>query len=512
MSKTHNAIMILALILIGFTLPYLMYIYIPTQFDQSLVSSLRDQVNDRLGAASIALEGKGGNRLGSSSVQISPVSLDFMLGAGVWTTTAIQSWTDSDWDHYRTAGFEYEQIWTTWRLIQPAENQFDFSSVQGQIDYVRAHNPHAKFFARLQGIVPDPLVGNSLADSTPPSFTNFTSSMPTDRSTYLKQVDQYVRGLVARYAGEIDVWITPIEINRIDYATAAFNLPSPPYTLQDAVEIDQVIASAVKEANPNATLILGTSTPLSASEGNDETRLDPIAFEEMAIAVGVPFDVVAVEVYAFTGDVAFWSRYLTEMSKLGRPIFINEAGAPSDGFDYASLEPAIESQVTWYEDLLTLSFAMKPIVGFFFLEFKDRTVQSRYTQFETVGLLDSSGEPKPSYNSIQSLLQGLTQIDETASNGQVTVNMLAGNYSLRVNGIEGQIQIVERTNLTYTAQIGNNGKLQISLTKVTLFSPSTEIQMEFQLSPYGTGPVKSENSQYERRQMLTKCLRFGNRS
>jgi GH35 family endo-1,4-beta-xylanase len=407
-----------------------------------------------------------------------------MLGAGVWTTTAIQSWTNADWEHYMDAGFEYEQIWTTWRLIQPAQDQFNYSSVQGQIDYVKAHNPHAKFFARLQGIVPDPLVGNSLNDSTPPAFTNFTSKMPSDSSAYLKQVKAYVRALVSEYAGQIDVWVTPIEINRIDYATAAFNLATQPYTLQDAIEIDRVIAEAVKEANPNATLILGTSTPLSAYEINGKTRVDPIIFEQMAITAGVPFDDVAIEVYAFSGDLSFWFRYLNEMSKLGRPIFINEAGASSEGLDYAKMEPARTAQDSWYVALLTLSLALKPIVGFFILEFKDRTVQARYSQFENMGLVDSSGRPKPSYQGIQLILQTLTRVNHTtSSDGQLTVKLLAGNYTLHTNQAEEQFRIVEGTNQTYIMQIENNEQLTTTIANSSAFSTNNieNDQMPMQL-------------------------------
>ena len=477
MAKT-NSIIILAIIITGLTLPYLMYVYLPTQIERSLVSNLNDQVRNRLGAATIILEDKEGNRIPSTPVQISPSSLDFILGAGVWTTTAVQSWTESDWNYYRSAGFEYEQIWTTWRLIQPTQNQFNFSSVQGQIDYVRAHNPHAKFFARLQGIVPDPLVGDSLNDSTPPAFTNFTSSIPSDPTAYLNQVRIYVRTLVSKYAGQIDVWVTPIEINRIDYATTAFNLPTPPWTLQDAVQIDRVIVDAVKEGDPNATLVLGTSTPLSPYEGNSETRVDPIVFEQMAITAGVTFDEVAVEAYAFSGDISFWFRYLAEMSNLGRPIFINEAGISSEGFDYVKLQSAREAQDAWYQDLLTLSLAMKPIVGVFLLEFKDRIVQARYSQFENMGLVDSSGQPKPSYSGIRSILQQLTQLNQTTSpDGQVSVGLLAGNYMLHANEFEGQFRIVEGTNRTYIMQTGSNGQLQISIaTSSTL--PLNSIETE----------------------------------
>src|SRR5208337_525345 len=337
-------------------------------------------------------------------------------------------------------------------------------SVQGQIDYVKSHNPNAKFFARLQGITLDPLIGDSLNDCMPPPFTNFTTSIPTDRSTYLAEVASYVRALAAEYAGQIDVWITPIEINRIDLAISAFGMTNYPWSLQDAIQIDLTVASAIKQGNPNATVILGTSTPLSRLQTNDNTRMDPIDFESNAIMTGVPFDDVAVETYQFSGDITYWYGYLSKMSTLNRPIFINEAGFSSNGFDYAKLEPSAQAQISWYYGVLSLALAMRNIIGFNFLEFKDRIVQQRYAQFETMGLVDLSGEPKQSYYTILSLLNTLTQQNQTIpTNGEITIRLLPGNYTIKTPTAQGQIQIIENQTLTYTAQPTANGQIQLTL-------------------------------------------------
>jgi len=458
-----KVISLLVIVIVAVMVPYYAYLYFPNQSEASLVSNFQDQIyNTRLGTASIFFQNS--NNLTSTRVVISPSSLNFMLGAGVWTTTANASWTTSDWNYYNKAGFEYEQIWTTWRLIEPSQNRFDFSSVQGQIDYVKSHNPNAKFFARLQGITLDPLIGTSLNDCMPPPFTNFTTSIPSDHSTYLAEVASYVRTLAAKYAGQIDVWITPIEINRIDLAMAAFNMTNYPWTLQDAIQIDLTIASAVKQGNPNAIVILGTSTPLSRLQTNDNTRMDPIDFEWNAIMAGVPFDDVAVETYQFSGDITYWYEYLSKMSTLNRPIFINEAGFSSAGFDYAKLESSTQAQTDWYNGILSLSLAMRSIIGFSFLEFKDRTVQERYSQFETMGLVDLSGEPKPSYYTILSLLNTLTRQNQTISpDGKVTIRALPGNYTIKTPTAQGQFQIIENQTLTYTAKPIANGQIQLTL-------------------------------------------------
>jgi hypothetical protein len=460
---------ILTLVAVLIVLPFLEYVYLPNQIESTMVGDFQSSIyRSHIGSAAIALLDQDGLPAFSTNVEVQPNALNFKLGAGVWTTTANVSWTQSDWNYYNKAGFEYEQIWTTWRLVEPKENQFDFSSIQGQIDYVRAHNPDARFFARLQGIVPDPLVGDSLNDSTPPPFTGFTSKFPLNHSTYLQEVSTYVRTLVSKYGRDIGVWITPIEINRADYAMSAFNLPNPPWNIEEAIQLDKVIADTIKQTNPAAVVALGTSLPLSQYESKDATRIDPLDFEVAAMGSKIPFDVVAVETYGFTGDLTFWTRYLGNMSSLGRPIFINEAGYSSLGFDVAKLESASDAQSFWYQGILSLALGSKDIMGLFILEFKDRTVQQRYSKFETMGLLDFSGNPKASYNTTVTLLEKLTQFHEISSEqGKVTVRVLAGNYTITAFGMKGVFGVFENQTSSYTVEPGQDGHLKISRTQTS---------------------------------------------
>src|SRR5208283_5139800 len=113
-----KVITLLVIVIVSVTVPYYAYLYLPNQIETALVSRFHDQINNtRLGTASIFFQNSNGNNLTSTPVIISPSSLNFMLGAGVWTTTANASWTPTDWNFYNKAGNEYEQIWTTWRLI-----------------------------------------------------------------------------------------------------------------------------------------------------------------------------------------------------------------------------------------------------------------------------------------------------------------------------------------------------------------------------------------------------------
>lgn len=458
-AKVRNVAVLLVVILaISVGMSILELRYLPAMVEDRIAGSYENQLyNSALGQADIVLLDPSGRPLSSTTVSIRANSLNFILGAGIWTSTANATWTDSDWNLYRDSGFEYEQIWTTWRLVQPSETVLDFSSVQGQIDFVRAHSPHARFFARLQGIVPDPLVGSHLADSSPPSFAGFSEPYPSNSSSYMKFTRNYTSSLVSKFSKDIDMWITPIEINRADYAMSAFGLSQPPWTISDAIRIDRVIANAIRTANPSAKIALGTSIPLSAFEAQDPTRVDPLEFEKLAIQAGVPFDYVALEVYGFSGDISFWANYLSRMAALRRPIFMNEAGYSSQGFDFARLDSSADLQANWYYNLMTMSLSQQSIVGLWLLEFKDRIVQERYQQFETMGLLGYNGEPKASYSRLVGMLKGLTTFNaSTSSQGEIVVKALPGNYTITADGLSGFVVVVRGQTLSCNLQLSNS--------------------------------------------------------
>lgn len=458
-----SSVLIIVLALGGAFVESYEYQYVSTQLEKIASANISALVQkNRIGEARLVILNRDGHAQPGERVLVDSASPDFILGAGIWTTTASASWTRSDWKLYTDVGFEYEQVWTTWRLIEPERLGFDFSSVQGQLDYVRSNAPNVKFFARFQGVVLDPLVGPSLGDSSPPDFTGFSTKIPSDRSSYLSDLKTYVRALVARYKDDIKLWITPIEINRIDYAISAFNLTDQPWALRDAIEIDRVIAQTIRESDPEAKIALGTSTPLSLFERAGVTRVDPIQFERLAIDGGVPFDMVAIETYGFSGDVFYWAQYLRTMAGLGYPIFINEAGYSSRTADQA-LDSGAHEQSSWYRMMLGLSLGMKQVAGFWILHFKDRELQQRYKEFEGMGLLDADGRPKESYYSLHGLLQNLTRPDNLlcSPEGEVTLRVLAGNYTISAFNATAEIHVVEGETLFYTIQATGQSHLQI---------------------------------------------------
>jgi len=121
---------------------------------------------------------------------------------------------------------------------------------------------------------------------------------------------------------------------------------------------------------------------------------------------------------------------------------INEAGFASTGLRYLNFDLAPELQRIWYNEMLAMVLSMKGVVGFWFLVFKDRGFRHRYSQFEEMGLVRFDGSLKQSYYAVKQLVGGLTQVRaSTDSDGMLSVRLLPGNYTVKVFGMVGRIQI-----------------------------------------------------------------------
>ena len=80
-----------------------------------------------------------------------------------------------------------------------------------------------------------------------------------------------------------------------------------------------------------------------------------------------------------------------------------------------------------------------------------------------MGLLDADGRPKESYYSLHGLLQNLTRPDNLLSSpeGEVTLRVLTGNYTISAFNATAEIHVVEGETLFYTIQATGESHLQI---------------------------------------------------
>lgn len=121
-----SSVLIIVLALGGAFVESYEYQYVSTQLEKIASANISALVQkNRIGEARLVILNRDGHAQPGERVLVDSASPDFILGAGIWTTTASASWTRSDWKLYTDVGFEYEQVWTTWRLIEPERLGFD---------------------------------------------------------------------------------------------------------------------------------------------------------------------------------------------------------------------------------------------------------------------------------------------------------------------------------------------------------------------------------------------------
>jgi hypothetical protein len=274
---------------------------------------------------------------------------------------------------------------------------------------------------------------------------------PQAFATYISQVQQFVRTVVAHYKDHIRFWMTENEINAPGYLVSSGFTKKPLWTLDQALQISKAIAIAIREASPQAVITLMTS-PMSADWLPSAQFIDPLRFAKLSIDTGVPFDALGFETYLFDGSPADFYEYMQKVYGLGKSVFLVEVA-------YWSCVPPVISdqglqlkwntfdeatQAKWLEYMLTYAFGTSS-VGFNWFMFRD--FPASYYQGQgggedflrlekCAGLVSESGNPKQAYYTYQRLIRSWTTNGTAVTDATGTLEFMgfAGNYSISIDG------------------------------------------------------------------------------
>jgi len=405
--------------------------------DQLLKTALEYIEKNRKGTAEIRLlDEVTGMPVSGTEVQYQQVSHDFMFSTHFW----------GDPDRMRWLGLEWSgDVWLSWSEIQPTRDGYDYGKPDGTISWLR-QNRQTRVWGRFTGLFFD---WNYLESSRPPSFADFDHiDDPAVFARYKDLVYEFVSNVAAHYRGTVAVYVTQIEINWPGHAVDTGFSKRPLWTVAQAVELNKVVSKAIRNADPNAIIVLGTSTTWQGPSVND---VDPLRFTKLCLASGVDVDAVALEAYPFDGSPAFFYDYVKKLAKLGKPVFINETGYPSAKPDED--ESWIRSwkwhifnehvQALWFRYVIILAFGMKEVTGVSILMIRDADPTSLYSTsmthvFDTMGLYTVTWQPKESAKMLRELMANFTASGtaRTDINGAIGIRGFGGNYTVRVSGYE----------------------------------------------------------------------------
>jgi len=416
---------ILALLVLSSTIVQVYAAIDWTREDQYLNIALENiEINRKVDVNLRLTEDPSGQPVADAAVSYKQLSHDFLFavaGADVAGTTL---------------SLDAFEIWPlNWSYIEPQEGLFNFQMYDAYLQHLESRTPNGQFFVKMW-VVPE---AGWIYETWPPSYAHFDRiSDPDVFSEFLEHMYDFVYHSALHFKGRIRFWIIQMEMNAPIYAFAEAGRLL--WTVQQGVEIDFVAAKAIRDANPDAVVLIGTSNP--THEGVTEGLADPLDFTQMCLARGVDFDGVAIEAWPIADTPADYYDYIGMFADLEKCVFIHETqGFAAQPYPWASgwkwNDFNEDAQAEWLRRIFTIAYGSRATIGVQWLWYRDSQAYQQ-GEFYANGLLDYNGQPRKAYHEFRELIQRFTSngTATTDSNGVTGLRVFPGIYEITVLGYE----------------------------------------------------------------------------
>ena len=153
--------------------------------------------------------------------------------------------------------------------------------------------------------------------------------------------------IVEHYAGSIDIW----DVINEPHVQNVLG-----FTLDQMVEITNVVSQRTREANPEATRIVNScclwAEYMKGQFGPDVRICSPLEFLERMRAAKVDYDVLGLQLYYPSRDLLEISRMIDRFERFGKPVHITELAVPSsaegDPYSHWKGPNAVRAMGTWH--------------------------------------------------------------------------------------------------------------------------------------------------------------------
>lgn len=379
-------------------------------------------------------------------VEFQQQSHDFLFG----TFMPASHYDRQGYDLMGEAGINYVTLDFPWSRLEPREGVFNW----GFIDHT----------AKIEALVDRfHLLGHNLVWFTPGFGGAFTPRYLYGKSfeELLRSVRHHVTEVVTRYKDHIHLW-NALNEGHASWANA-FGLSQA-----QMLEIARTSASAVKDVDPEAKVMLNMASPLGETipadleaEGRPVYSVSPYTFAQQAIQAGIDFEIIGLQFYYGgvccggagrwpTIDLATLSDFLDWYSTLGKTIFISEVSVPSiyrsewsQGWWHHPWDEA--TQAEWLEGFYTVAFAKPYVRAITWWDAKD----SYYGFIDHGGLLHEDYTPKAAYTVLKRLLTETWHAEGrgiTDAEGRLTFQGFAGEYEVTISA-SGYETVVARLHI-----------------------------------------------------------------
>jgi hypothetical protein len=340
--------------------------------------------------------------------------------------------------------------WREWSAIEPQRGVFQWDNADWWFQRILDHCPTARFVLLF-----DDFSGPaSWVLQRDPNWLNLNDL--TDPGV-LAQFEQdfygYVSHVVKRYASKVAFWITE---NEIDAPSASDWLK----TIDNEIAIDRTLVQAIRDTQADAKILLMAGLYLNYAQ------TEPFDFAQQALASGLQVDSFTLEAYPnwdpfykLGRTPVFYANYIEKMATLGKPVFVQETGYPSQPCapcDYSAWtawnrvfdEP---TQAAWVKYMTAIPFGTANVMGV--INFPD-DLPDPSSLFRDFGLFTRDGRTKQAYDMYRQLIQGFTTAGSgtTDASGKLGFRGFAGEYSVTVSAPDGRK--VEQT--IHVSETGGN--------------------------------------------------------
>jgi len=391
----------------------------------------------RKGTARIEIVDTGKTQPGNYTIQVKQISTDFQFGANPLGPAG--SYDKRYVTAMKDMGINCTNITPRWGLIEPEKGVFNWENIDG--------------YQNIGGLIED---GFKLTGSL--SIWFYCGSKVGYDFCPLYQYDMtfeelknnvfnHMYTLASRYKGKIDIW----EINEMNlpYANAL------KLNMEQKLEVCDVFAKAVKQANPNAKILVSSMTSpyafnLQIENPDDKQNYVPFPeFLSMLVQRQIPVDIIGLEFY-YSGvdnegnssvslDLVSMSDIFDQYTSFGKPIVVSEFSAPS----------VQAPNSAWWHSTWDEQTQSEYVQNFYSIAFSKPLVQGITWSWGVCdkdafiiggGILDDNLQPKISYFNLKSLIDSwsTTEATFTASKGEFEFSGFGGDYEVVVKATDGR--------------------------------------------------------------------------
>ncbi|MEM4246145.1 MAG: hypothetical protein QW390_02495 [Candidatus Bathyarchaeia archaeon] len=345
-------------------------------------------------------------------------------------------WASDNAKHLRQElGADWANLDFWWTEIEYVQGRFNYGSSEGQINYVKSSYPGTKIIGSIMGIVP-PYPGWWWSPMKDPPDWSFYRSAVTNSTAfreYKSQVYEFVFTFVSHHKDDVEIWVTTRELSYLDRFQLYRNNIAEKQSLgriDQAVALHKVIARAIRDADPDAFVVLGAAAPRGVDTA---AYVDTRTLVESCLLSNVTFDAVGFEVAPWTGlDAEEFDEYMKNMSIFNKRLFPFLVGYPSsykgDSTYWSSRTFDEDAQAEWLRAILLSCFNNKNLLGFGYSSFQDSSAQ----EDEGWGLVTYEGTPKKAYQTYKDLISKYRTESEiqTTSEKMLILNQDTGSLFL----------------------------------------------------------------------------------